>query len=136
MAYGYPYSGYYPAPVADQLQQMRTGQFPQVPQPQNNSGITWVSGEAGAKAYLVAAGSSMLLMDSEASRFYIKSTDASGMPMPLRVFDYTERVQAANNAPVANKTAGMDFVTREEFAALTARIDAITQEVKKDESAV
>ena len=55
------------------------------PQVQNNvhgnTGIVWVQGEAGAKAYPVAAGTSMLLMDSEAENFYIKSTDASGKKM-------------------------------------------------------
>lgn len=55
-----------------------------------NNGIVWVQGEAGAKSYLVGAGNSVLLMDSEQSRFYIKSTDASGMPMPLRTFEYEE----------------------------------------------
>ena len=132
MAYGYPYGGFYAPPVPDQLQQMRMPQQ----QPQNNSGITWVSGEAGAKAYLVAAGSSVLLMDSEATRFYIKSTDPSGMPMPLRIFDYTERVQTQNNAPVAAKAADEQYVTREEFAALAARIDAMTKEVNSNEPSV
>ena len=55
-----------------------------------NNGIIWVQGEAGAKSYLVGAGNSILLMDSEQSRFYIKSTDTSGMPMPLRIFEYEE----------------------------------------------
>ena len=56
--------------------------------------IIWVQGEEGAKAYMVAAGNSVLLMDSENSAFYIKSTDASGMPLPLRAFDYKERTTA------------------------------------------
>ena len=30
-------------------------------------------------------------MDSESNSFYIKSCDASGMPLPLRIFDYKER---------------------------------------------
>jgi hypothetical protein len=45
----------------------------------------------GAKAYPVTAGNSVLLMDSEESVFYIKTTDQSGMPQPLRVYDYKER---------------------------------------------
>ena len=36
-----------------------------------------------------------MLMDSETQTFYIKTADASGMPQPLRVFDYKERMQAA-----------------------------------------
>lgn len=58
----------------------------------SSSSITWVQGEAGAKAYPVAAGTSMLLMDSESECFYIKSSDVSGMPLPLRTFSYKEVV--------------------------------------------
>lgn len=65
------------------------------PSIQNSSdnGIIWVQGEAGARAYLVPAGKSAMLMDSEDSIFYIKTTDASGIPNALRIFDYKERVK-------------------------------------------
>lgn len=78
-----------------------------VPQYQPPShGIVWVQGEAGAKSYLVGAGNSVILMDSEDSTFYIKSTDASGMPLPLRIFDYTERKQdAPTNTPLSQENA-------------------------------
>ena len=72
---------------------------------------------------MVAPGNSVLLMDSENSAFYIKSTDASGMPQPLRIFDYTER-GAAQRAPASPLP---DYVSRQEFDALKARIDALTQ---------
>lgn len=90
------------------------------PQPQQGSGIVWVQGEAGAKSYLVGAGQSVLLMDAEGSCFYIKSTDPSGMPMPLRVFDYKERAQSTASAPAA----GTEFVTREEFNAFKKSLEA------------
>lgn len=81
---------------------------------QQNSGITWVQGEQAAKSYPVAAGQSILLLDSEASCFYIKSTDQSGMPLPLRIFDFTERVpEAAPTQPVQTQTPV--YVTKEEF---------------------
>ena len=86
-------------------------QTAQTPQASNN-GIIWVQGEAGAKSYLIAPGQSVLLMDSEDNVFYIKSSDVSGMPMPLRIFDYTERVVAKSETAQAPKA---DFVTREEF---------------------
>lgn len=59
---------------------------------QTSYDINWVQGEAGAKSWNVPAGKSVILMDSETNSFYIKTTDINGMPMPLRVFDYTERV--------------------------------------------
>lgn len=128
MAFGVPYQpgfapGYYPmgqpSAMPDQLAQLRQN----YQQPQQSAPIIWVQGEEGAKAYMVAAGNSVLLMDSENSVFYIKSTDASGMPQPLRVFDYTERgKQAVEKIESKNDK----FVTREEFDALCARFDALT----------
>lgn len=128
MAFCVPYQpgfapGYYPmgqpSAMPDQLAQLRQN----YQQPQQSAPIIWVQGEEGAKAYMVAAGNSVLLMDSENSVFYIKSTDASGMPQPLRIFDYTERgKQAVEKVESKNDK----FVTREEFDALRARFDALT----------
>lgn len=88
---------------------------------QPSSQIQWVQGEAGAKAYPIAPGSTVLLMDSESSVFYIKSSDATGIPQPLRTFDYTERVQETA------KEASNDYVTREEFNELKKMLDDLTK---------
>lgn len=77
---------------------------------QNNQGIIWVQGVEGAKAYPVAPGASVMLMDSESSVFYIKSTNANGMPT-MQVFDYVERKA---EAPKEN------YITREEVEAMLA----------------
>lgn len=67
----------------------------QQPQPSNQqgntSGFVWVQGEAGAKAYPVAAGNSVLLMDSENPVLYLKSTDAYGKPLPMEIYDLVKR---------------------------------------------
>lgn len=84
--------------------------YNQPAQPQSN-GINWVQGEAGAKSYNINPGQSVLLMDSENNVFYIKTSDASGMPMPLRIFDYTERVQ--QKQPTQTQTN--EYITRKEF---------------------
>ena len=81
-------------------------------QNQTNS-IIWVQGESGAKSYLVASNTSVLLMDSEQSRFYIKSTDASGMPMPLRIFEYSEIKEDQNKEPQVIQNN--NYVTHEEL---------------------
>lgn len=93
--YGYynPYGTYQPqysqAPqVVPQIQQ--PVQQP-VQQSQQQSGFIWIQGEAGAKAYPVAAGNTVLLMDSENPVIYMKSTDQSGRPLPMRTFDLVER---------------------------------------------
>lgn len=116
---------YYP-----QYQQVQPVQQVQVPtaQPQENNGVIWVSGIEGAKSYLVGAGRSVLLMDSESSTFYLKSTDMSGMPQPLRIFDYTERsTQPQTNQIVDAQVKEIDtsmFVTREELEERLAKLSA------------
>ena len=97
--------------------------------PANNNGIIWVQGIESAKAYPVNAGNSVLLMDSEEPLFFIKSADVNGMPMPLRVFDYTERSnKKEQDEPVA------DYITRDELDdILKDYTKKKAKEVKKDE---
>lgn len=79
--YNNPYQYSFGVPGQMNQFQQQPVQVPAQPvqQPQqNNNGILWVSGEVGAKSYLVAPGTSVLLMDSESEKFYIKSTDVSG----------------------------------------------------------
>ena len=122
MAFGYnPYQQYY------QPQQYVPQQvMPQTNQQQNN-GITWVQGENSAKSYPVAAGQSILLMDSESPVMYIKSTDQSGVPLPLRVFDYKERSNSSSNAQ-EQKT---DYISRNEFDAFRNEIRAELRQSKQ-----
>lgn len=134
MAYGQPYQPMYSYPTMDMYKSYAQPQnaFQNVPQTAQSagSGIVWVQGEAGAKSYLVAAGNSVLLMDSENSVFYIKSTDPSGMPLPLRIFDYSERTQQKpqNPAPVPQFDPNQ-FITRQEFEQAMAKLMQNKQEV-------
>lgn len=126
--------------MPDQLGQMRGQQMqmpPQTaPQAQSNNGLIWVQGEAGAKSFLVAPGQTVMLMDSENTVFYLKSADASGMPMPLRVFDYTERIANAQGVPVHVANDGR-YITREEFDAKIGEImNAMKGENNNGESPV
>ena len=73
----------------------------------------------------MAPGSSVILMDAESNVFYIKSADASGMPM-MRTFDYTERTAPQQPVQAAQQPRG-DYVTRSEFDALRRQIQALTQ---------
>lgn len=109
----YPSYNYYPQ---QQLNQPVVQQ--QMTQPVNDTGILWVQGEAGAKSWAVAPGKSVMLMDSESNTFYIKSSDNSGMPMPLRIFDYTERTQQSTQPVNVIQHEQIDtsqFITKEEL---------------------
>ena len=105
-----PYPYYYP----NAYQSVQQPTMPSNSVQNNGSNLTWVQGEASAKSFPVDNGQSVLLMDSEDSVFYIKSTDQSGMPMPLRIFDYTERKSEKHEGASVAKN---DYVSREEFNA-------------------
>ena len=132
------YSNYQPMPqpYADRLTQLQnqyqqTVNVPQmVPQQQVNQGLLWVSGEVGAKSYLVAPNSTVLLMDSDSSRFYLKSADNAGMPS-LRIFEYKEVTNAPTtsvNAPNLDENVLNDkFVTREEYEGLKRQYESIME---------
>lgn len=140
---GYQPNPYYPGPVPDQLAQLRQNQQVQpmamqpqmVPQPQPASnGILRVRGEEGAKAYMVAAGNSVMLMDSDANVFYIKSADESGVPRPLRIFDYTERTATQKTPAQPSQQPAVEYVPRAEFDALAARVAELTAQPIKEET--
>lgn len=92
-----------------------------------NTGLTWVIGEAGAKSYLVAPNSSVALFDSERQVVYIKSADASGMPS-LKILDYTIR-ENGQNGPSTGLSAGDDkqtaYATKSDVDALYDRLKAL-----------
>lgn len=94
-------------------------------QPTTNDGLKWVQGISGAKSYMVSPGTSVLLMDSEADRFYIKSADPAGMPLPLRIFNYTEVKENSPQSTCANN-ATVDYITREEFEKRISELKGVT----------
>lgn len=112
-------------PQMDRLASMQA-QFQQQQAQPVNQGILWVQGEAGAKSYLVAPNTSVLLMDSENSQFYIKTTDQAGMPT-LRTFEYKEVTAGAAPAPQKQPEMNMDdkYVTRQEYNELRGKYEEL-----------
>lgn len=113
MAY---YPTFQPYGYQDQLNQLRNANsmtnpmpYPMPMQRPDPSGLNWVQGEAGAKSWIVTPGATVLLMDSEAQRFYLKTADQSGVPV-MRTFEYNEVGAKPQEAP---QTA--NFVTVDVF---------------------
>lgn len=98
---------------------------------QQVNAINWVQGEAGAKSVPVAPGQKVLLMDSETNVFYVKSSDVSGMPLPLRIFEYKEVGKVASDE--VNAQAQNTYVTHEELEQALAKLKPETKEEKKNE---
>ena len=110
--------------------------YPQYQQPimQNQNqqnGVIWVQGEAGAKSYLVAPNNTVQLWDSESQTIYLKSADASGMPS-MKVLDYTIR-DLAKNTPSAPPTVSTDkisdYATKDDLRGVSEQITALRDRV-------
>ena len=113
MAYYNGFPATYQPPVVFQQPMVQTP-------PQQSSGINWVQGEAGAKAYLVAPGSTVQLWDSEEKVIYLKSADASGMPS-MKILDYTIRGE--------EQKIQEEYATKDELKALADKIKSLRDEL-------
>jgi hypothetical protein len=114
-----------------QPQQMNYPVQQNIQQPQQNNSLAWIQGgEASANAYPVAPGMRMWLFDRDEPIFFIKTMDNSGMPQPLRIFDYKERTAntPSNSVVQTQPTENTDYVSRSEFDAFKSEI---TQAIKQ-----
>lgn len=85
--------------------------------PANNTvSVVTVQGEAGARVYPVAAGNTVLLIDFDTKKFWLKSTDQNGMPSRFVTFTFTEEIKPPSD--------NGQFISRNEFDDLKKSIDA------------
>lgn len=133
------YYGYYP-----QMQPMAVQQpwiYPQQQmiehpnsnvqsQQQNNNAMDsyfiWVQGEAGAKSYPVARGTTLPLFDSEGDYVYFKSVDNNGVPLPLvtKVISdppYKEKTKVVESETVETQVDLSNYVTKESYDMLAKK---------------
>ena len=83
-AYPYQYSGQQYSTAAPNYQSQA--------QPTNfENTFAWVYGDAGAEAFPVAPGKTVLLMHYSEPILYVKSTDMNGRPIPMEVYELVRR---------------------------------------------
>lgn len=87
---------------------------------QNNT-FQWVQGQAGAEAYLVAPGASVILMDSNAPVIYFKSADQSGRYLPMKTYDLVERAPQVQGPNAVEAIDTSSFVKRDEISGLISK---------------
>lgn len=90
--------------------------YPNAPPQSNSVSVVTVQGEAGARVYPVAAGNTVLLIDFDSKKFWLKSTDTNGMPSRFSTFNFSEEIK-----PQADSG---QFISRNEFDNLKQSIDA------------
>jgi len=88
-------------PYQNQLQNLQSQIMSPTPS------VQYVNGRQSADNYSMQPNSSVILMDSNMDRFYLKKSDASGMCV-VEAYDFHK----------AEEDAKPDYVTREEFEEL------------------
>lgn len=122
----------YPATYQQMYQPYQYAPLQNQPQSSAQNGIIWVTGEAGAKAYLVAPNNTVQLWDSESQVIYLKSADASGMPS-MKVLDYTIRDsgKTAPSAPLQDVTDKLSgYATKDDLKGISEEISALKSKVE------
>lgn len=107
---------FYPT-VPNAYPQMNITQ-PQIAQPMQ---IQYVNDKQSAEAYQMPVNSSVILMDANHPRFYLKQTDASGISS-IKAFDFKE---AEDEKPV-------EYVTKAEFEKFKASVKGARHESSND----
>ena len=95
-------------------------------QPSTMPTIYMVASEEDARRWPVAPNASVFLMDTNQSKFYIKTVDSIGIVTAFRVFSFTEEL------PKNNQNGG-EFVTKDEFRSLEEKIDELLKRSTRKE---
>lgn len=94
-------------------------QSPYLSQPTQN--IQYVNGKQSAESYQLPPNSSVILMDSNIARFYMKKTDASGLST-IRAYDFKE----------VEEEKPKEYVTKAEFETFKKNLKGVKNESTND----
>lgn len=108
---------YYPPLQSPFMSQQIPQIVPQAPQ----QTIPYVNGRQSAESYQLPANSSVILMDTNLPRFYMKQTDANGV-VTIKSYDFKE----------TEEEKPKEYVTKQEFEAFKAKIKGGRNESTND----
>ena len=112
-----PYQLYNPNIVQPQVQSYNQN-FNQ------DTNITFVNGIEGAKAFQLRPNQSILLMDSENKKFYVKSSDNLGI-MKISSYTFTEDEILGDNNTSSQNNNDKQYVSIEDFNSLKMKYDEL-----------
>lgn len=121
------YKGQYQQPMQVSMG-AQAMQMPQMQPFSQTNDMIWVQGEAGAKSFLVSPNATVVLWDTESPTIYIKSADATGKPLAMKILDFKER-----GAPQEEHkcTCGEKYVDKETFSRLQEKYTELEGIVNK-----
>lgn len=99
----------------------------QMQQDDNSIMAVFVQGEAGATNYLVRSGTTVMPIDFQAGKFWLKS-NTGGIPQRMRHFVFKE-IFPEQEQPTEQKNA--EGVSRKEFDDLSKNVSVIAKNMQK-----
>ena len=95
----------------------------------NQNNIIWVKGKQNARSMQLPPNSTVILLDSEVGKFYIKTTDDIGLGK-LRVFSYIEEADDESASNSVNPDLDLsNYVTK-------MQLEEIIKEMKNNDSSI
>ena len=98
----------------------------------NESYFIWVQGEAGAKSYPVARGTTVPLFDSEGDYVYFKSVDSNGVPLPLITKVISDPPHKEKIKVIEEETEKKDmnnYITKDVYDELKKKYEALENRI-------
>lgn len=127
MAYYNPYQNQYSNPY-QQYQQYQQPMYQSQPQVVYHP-LTYVNGIEGAKAFIVNAGQTVYLMDSDSNTLFVKTADNQGR-YDLKSFNLVSS-NLDNNRQTPN--VPINYVTKEDLMEFKKELLEALKEVESDE---
>lgn len=124
------WNSYSPNPYNNYINRQQMPMQPTQQQESRQNNIIWVKGKENARSMQLPPNSTVILLDNEVGKFYIKTTDDIGLGK-LRIFSYIEEPdiqqsqQDNSNSNSVSSTPELDlsnYVTKDELSKIIKEI--------------
>ena len=118
-----PYNSY-TANMYQQNQQYQSGNV------NTDTNITFVNGVEGAKAFQLRPNQRVILMDSNNSKFYVKSTDSLGVAK-ISSYSFVEDENFNNNSQQQQNNDDIVNINKEDYDSLLLKISELENKINE-----
>ena len=91
--------------------------------------VVWAQGEDAARAYPIEPNSMLIIFDTNMRSYYTKSSDITGYPSPMEIYDYHKREQSdvVYDQPMHSYDMPENVVTKDDIQMITDEMASIKQ---------
>lgn len=135
----YPQNQYQMQPQMQSVQQPQPTQqatnlqsFQQSPKKIN---VVWAQGEDAARAYPIEPNSMLIIFDTNMRSYYTKSSDITGYPSPMEIYDYHKREQANDvvyDQPMNSYDMPENMATKEDIQMVYDEVASMKQMLQQN----